>query len=105
MDSVKFLRTPFFTEHLWWLPHDLEVLKKAPKFFKEHAQSECHTAALTYKTVVSKCAYPVEVHHTSITKMKAKECQYGKVTMVFLQDLGQQGLPIGGNNNGNDNFT
>ena len=97
--NTFFHRTPLVTSH------DLEVLKKAPKFFKEHAQSECHTAALTYKTVVSKCAYPVEVHHTSITKMKAKECQYGKVKMVFLQDLGQQGLPIGGNNNGNDNFT
>ena len=29
--------------------------KKAPECFKEHEQSKCHTAALTYKTVVTKC--------------------------------------------------
>ena len=95
--NTFFYRTPLVTASELNLtkfplryPHDLEVLKKAPKFFKEHGQSKCHTAALTYKTAVPKCAYPVEVHHTNITKMKAKECQYGKVTMVFLQDLGNK---------------
>ena len=45
--------------------------KKVPKSLKEYEKSKCYTAALTYETVVPKCADPVEIHHTKITKKKA----------------------------------
>ena len=35
--------------------------KKAPHCYKLHEQSKCHTAALTYESIVPNCADPIEM--------------------------------------------
>ena len=79
--------------------------KKAPKCFKEHEQSKCHTAALVYEVVFPKCADVAEMHDNELIKQRKMERQYIKIIMESLQYLGQQGIPLRGKEEGNDNFT
>ena len=78
--------------------------KKAPKCFKKHEQSNCHTVALAYEVVVSKCTDVAEMHNNELIKQRKMKCQYLKILMESLQYLGWQGIPLRGKEEGNDNF-
>ena len=79
-------------------------LEKAPKCFKEHEQSKCHTAALVYEIVVPKCTDVAEMHDNDLMKQRKMERQYLKKIMESLQYLGRQRIPLRGKEEGNDNF-
>jgi len=79
--------------------------KKAPKCFKEHEQSKCHVASLTYQTVVSQCGDPMEMHNAELTKTRERERQYLKIIIESLQFLARQDLALRGSEDGNDNLT
>ena len=66
--------------------------KKAPKFFKEHKQSKCHTATLVYEVVVPKCTDVAEMHDNQLIKQRKMERQYLEIIMESLQYLGRQGI-------------
>ena len=53
--------------------------KKAPKCFKEHEQSKCHSAALTYQVVVPKCGEAAEMNDNEILNRRYNERQYLKI--------------------------
>ena len=57
--------------------------KKAPRCFKEHEQSKCHTAALSYKTIIPKCGDPKEIISDEIVNKREKERQYLTMFIVF----------------------
>lgn len=79
--------------------------KKAPACFKIHEQSKCHTAALTYETIVPKCGDASEMHDNEIAKRRERERLYLKIVMESIQYLTRQGLALRGNDDGNDNLT
>ena len=56
--------------------------KKAPKYFKEHKQSKCHTAA--YEVVAPKCAHVAEMLVSELIKQRKMECQYQKIIIESL---------------------
>ena len=45
------------------------------------------------------------MHNTEIARKREQERQYLKITMECLQFLGQQGIAIRGDEDGNGNFT
>ena len=79
--------------------------KKAPKCFKEHEESKCHKAALTYQVVVPQCGDAEMLNNDKMVKQRYNERQYLKVLMECLQFLGRQGIGFRGNEDGNDNLT
>ena len=78
--------------------------KKAPKCFKEHEQSKCHCAALTYEVVTPKCGDVAEMNNHEVLKRRYNERQYFKVVMECIQYLARQGMALRGDE-GNDNLT
>ena len=40
VNFATFLRTPFFTEHLWWLPLSSNYLLKALQIFRKNLDNE-----------------------------------------------------------------
>ena len=80
--------------------------KKAPKCFKEHEESKCHKAALTYQVVVPYCGDAEKLYKVEkVEKKRHNERQYLKVLMECLQFLGRQGIALRGNEEGNANLT
>ena len=79
--------------------------KKAPKCFKEHEESKCHKAALTYQVVVPRCGDAVAMNNNEVIKRRYNERQYLKIVMESLQYLARQGIALRGNEDGNDNLT
>ena len=57
--------------------------KKAPRSFKEHEQSKCHTAALSYETIIPKCGNPKEMISDEIVNKRDREHQR-KVNVLIL---------------------
>ena len=57
--------------------------KKAPRCFKEHEQSKCHTAALSYETIIPKCGDPKEMINDKIVNKRERERQR-KVKILVL---------------------
>ena len=55
--------------------------KKAPRCFKEHEQSKCHTAA-SYQTIIPKCGDPKEMISDEIVNKRERERQYLAIVMV-----------------------
>ena len=56
--------------------------KKAPRCFKEHEQSKCHTAA-SYETIIPKCGDPKEMISDEIVNKREREHQR-KVNVLIL---------------------
>ena len=57
--------------------------KKAPRCFKKHEQSKCHTAALSYETIIPKCGDPEEMISDEIASKREREHQYLTMVIVF----------------------
>ena len=79
--------------------------KKAPACFKDHEQTKCHKAALTYQVIVPRCGDAAELNNNELTKQRYNERQYLKIVMECLQYLARQGIALRGNEDGNDNLT
>ena len=73
--------------------------KKASRCFKEHEQSKCHTAALSYETITPKCGDPKEMISDEILNKRERERQYS------LQYLARQDIAFRGNEDLDNNFT
>ena len=78
--------------------------KKAPKCFREHADSKPHSITNTFELIVPQCADVSEMLVDGLSKSKSDQRKYFIKVMECVQFLCRQGIPFLGSNDGNDNF-